>query len=249
MGLGLLVPIIARHYSGEVVIALPADIPSAGADAWRLYHKSPSRIQIHSTTATPGIACSSADATSPDTPIGLLYGGGKDSVAALALTEKLYSSSPRHLLRLHWNAKSPERHRQAFEQGVLPSMSKFTDFDYLWVSSTMHAELLDKTDAASIHLARYLCSFIHHVENRNRRYLCHGHDALDFHGSAYRRAHPQGGPSCRPYLQRAWREHQNSLLWLDAAAYEGALLSRANSRNSHVATGLSSCRHHLLKAT
>lgn len=188
MAVGLLAPIIARKFPGEVEIVLPQTIPHADALAWRQYHKLPPRIHLRTAADTNVPA---PPAPSADSAVGLLYGGGKDSVAALTLAEELYPSSPKHLLRLHWSAQSPERHKAAFENFALPRLREHVEFDYFSVASTMHAELVDRTDAASIHLARYLCSFIPYVEKLRPRYLCHGYDALEFHGSAYRRAHPQ----------------------------------------------------------
>lgn len=190
MGVGLLAPIITRNFPGEVEIVLPQPMPAADVLAWRRYHQLPSRIHIRSSADPAGPDPAQAEPP-PAGPIGLLYGGGKDSVAALTLAERLYPADPKDLLRLHWNAKSPERHRQAFEGVVLPALAQHTSFEYFSVTSTMHAELFDRADAASIHLARYLCSFIPYIEARHPRFLCHGYDALEFHGTAYRRAHPQ----------------------------------------------------------
>ncbi|MEZ0470918.1 hypothetical protein [Luteimonas salinilitoris] len=190
MGLGLLAPIIDRNVPGEIEIVLPQPMPEADVLAWRRYHMLPSRIHVRTATTQHKPLARSSE-PSGNSPIGLLYGGGKDSVAALVLAEQLYPNRPRDLLRMHWSAKSPERHREAFESHVLPTLGKRTSFEYFSVSSTMHAEVIDRADAASIHLARYLCSFIPYIEARHPHFLCHGYDALEFHGSAYRRAHPQ----------------------------------------------------------
>lgn len=188
MAIGLLAPIIARNIRGNVEIALPTPLDQADLLAWRDYHQLPERIHV---SGLPSAVTSPTRPIEHESPLALLYGGGKDSVAALTIARELYPSSPLHLLRLHWNAKSPTRHKEAFEGYVLPELRKHTSFAYISVQSSMHAELVERTDAASIHLARYLCSFLPYVEMQNPRFLCHGYDALEYHGTAYRRAHPQ----------------------------------------------------------
>lgn len=190
MAIGLLGPIIARKVPGEVEVVLPEPMAESDMEAWRSYHKLPTRIHIATRSDVPNPR-PTPQSQNGNGPIGLLYGGGKDSAAALTLAEALYPTHPRHILRLNWNATSPERHRDAFERYVLPRLRPHTKFDYYWVTSTMHAELIDRTDAAAVHLARYLCSFIPYLEVQRPRFLCHGYDALEFHGSTYRRAHPQ----------------------------------------------------------
>src|SRR5690554_3134495 len=91
MAIGLLGPIIARRVPGEVEIILPEPMTESDMQAWRSYHKLPARIHIATRPEGPNPPQNSQSSRA-DSPIGLLYGGGKDSVAALTLAEALYPS-------------------------------------------------------------------------------------------------------------------------------------------------------------
>lgn len=190
MAIGLLTPILAHYLqSGEEhQIHIATGVWTDDIPHWERYLRLASTIRF-SGPIGKAPASSAVAPTDRRSAIAYLYGGGKDSAAMLALMQKAYPESTAHILRLHWS-KSSAAHRSIFEQEVLRPLRKVAEFEYFSVESTLHAELADYKDAARLHLGRYLAGFMAYLERENPRFICHGYDALEFHGEAYRRAHP-----------------------------------------------------------
>ena len=141
-------------------------------------------VQIHPTEST----------TRTETgDISLLYGGGKDSLAALSIFSRIYTKEKIHILRVHWSRQSPTKHREIFSEQVITPLSKIFNVNYVECTSSLHKNLRDRKTAHAIGIHFYHGCLLQLYSKYQFRIVNYSYDAMEYFTS------PKiGYPSIRP---------------------------------------------------
>jgi hypothetical protein len=133
--------------------------------------------------------------------ISLLYGGGKDSLAALSLFSRLNPKEEIHILRVHWSRQSPKKHREIFSTEVVQPLSKLINLNYVECSSTLHQNLKKRETAHSVGIHFYHGCLLQLYHKYQFRIVNYSYDALEYF------TFPKTGyPSIRPEKARQTTE-------------------------------------------
>ena len=125
--------------------------------------------------------------------ISLLYGGGKDSLAALSIFSRIYSKEKIHILRVHWSRQSPTKHRKIFSEQVIQPLSKIFNVNYVECTSSLHRNLKNRKTAHAIGIHFYHGCLLQLYSKYQFRIVNYSYDAMEYFTS------PKiGYPSIRP---------------------------------------------------
>ena len=125
--------------------------------------------------------------------ISLLYGGGKDSLAALSIFSRIYTKEKIHILRVHWSRQSPTKHRKIFSEQVMQPLSKIFNVNYVECTSSLHRNLRNRKTAHAIGIHFYHGCFLQLYSKYQFRIVNYSYDAMEYFTS------PKiGYPSIRP---------------------------------------------------
>ena len=125
--------------------------------------------------------------------ISLLYGGGKDSLAALSIFSRIYPKEKIHILRVHWSRQSPTKHRKIFSEQVIQPLSKVFNVNYVECKSSLHRNLKKRETAHPIGIHFYHGCFLPLYSKYQYRIVNYSYDAMEFFTSAN-----DNYPSIRP---------------------------------------------------
>ena len=142
--------------------------------------------EVHLQPTEPAIEPEAGD-------ISLLYGGGKDSLAALSIFSRIYSKEKIHILRVHWSRQSPTKHRKIFSEQVIQPLSKIFNVNYVECTSSLHRNLKKRETAHPIGIHFYHGCFLPLYSKYQYRIVNYSYDAMEFFTSAN-----DNYPSIRP---------------------------------------------------
>lgn len=142
--------------------------------------------EVHLQPTEPAIEPEAGD-------ISLLYGGGKDSLAALSIFSRIYSKEKIHILRVHWSRQSPTKHRKIFSEQVIQPLSKIFNVNYVECTSSLHRNLKNRKTAHAIGIHFYHGCLLQLYSKYQFRIVNYSYDAMEYFTS------PKiGYPSIRP---------------------------------------------------
>jgi len=96
---------VLKHFPAPVVVDLPGPLPQASVDYWLARHSATGHVVVLPTAGVASSPWRDAPVTVGDHPLGITFGGGKDSLCTFAMAHELYGAAP--LLLLHVFAPFP----------------------------------------------------------------------------------------------------------------------------------------------
>ena len=112
--------------------------------------------------------------------ISLLYGGGKDSLAALSIFSRIYTKEKIHILRVHWSRQSPAKHREIFSEQVIKPLSKIFNVNYVECTSSLHRNLKQIKTAHAIGIHFYHGCLLQLYGKYQFRIVNYSYDAMEY---------------------------------------------------------------------
>jgi hypothetical protein len=192
----LLFPILNQHVPGLVEVHFEDILFSSDVERWIKLR------DLSSIVVVTDLALGGEDVllqpTEPATrteagDISLLYGGGKDSLAALSTFSRIYTKEKIHILRVHWSRQSPTKHRKIFSEQVIQPLSKIFNVNYVECKSSLHRNLKKRETAHPIGIHFYHGCFLPLYSKYQYRIVNYIYDAMEFFASAN-----DNYPSIRP---------------------------------------------------
>ena len=192
----LLFPILNEYVSGLTEVHFEDILFRKDVDRWIKLRDLSSIVvmtdlalgdgEVHVQPTEPAIEPEAGD-------ISLLYGGGKDSLAALSIFSRIYSKEKIHILRVHWSRQSPTKHRKIFSEQVIQPLSKIFNVNYVECTSSLHRNLKNRKTAHAIGIHFYHGCLLQLYSKYQFRIVNYSYDAMEYFTS------PKiGYPSIRP---------------------------------------------------
>ena len=91
---------VLRRFEPPVNVDLPSPLPQASIDYWLARHSATGHIVVRPADSDGYSPWRAQPVHVGDHPIGITFGGGKDSLCTLAMTQELYGAAPSMLLHL-----------------------------------------------------------------------------------------------------------------------------------------------------
>jgi len=176
--MGMFFPIISGLCSNEVQVSFPDPVSKSETEAW-LSFKNISNITVISKLTAANENSGSISHTGIE-KIGLLYGGGKDSLAALKIFNELYPNYEKSMMRIHWSKQSIGRQKALFEREVIKPLKEDFDIEYLDCTNDIYRNMKSAKTAQLMGFSFYHASCLPFYLSNNFLYINFSIDSLDF---------------------------------------------------------------------
>jgi hypothetical protein len=192
----LLFPILNEYVPGHIEVYFEDTLLSSDVEQWIKLRDLSSIIVMTDLDLGSGEAQLQPTESTTETETGdisLLYGGGKDSLAALSIFSRIYPKEKIHILRVHWSRQSPTKHRKIFSEQVIQPLSKIFNVNYVECKSSLHRNLKNRKTAHAIGIHFYHGCLLQLYSKYQYRIVNYSYDAMEYFTS------PKiGYPSIRP---------------------------------------------------
>jgi len=178
--IGQFFPIISGlKPNNKINVCFPDPVKKSDIDVWtRLKNienvRVVSKIHDDKKSALPQISING------EKKIGLLYGGGKDSLAALKLFNDLYPDAKKSILRIHWSKQSIGRQKALFTKKIMEPLRKDFEIEYLDCTNDIYRNMKKREFAQLMGFAFYHASCLPYYLSNNFLYVNFSIDSLDF---------------------------------------------------------------------
>nr|WP_136251674.1 hypothetical protein [Ningiella ruwaisensis] len=189
--IGFMLPIVSKSFSKDKInVQINLPISQTIVRQWCLY-RDINNVKVQGTGVYKKIIPKSFNKKR----ICLLYGGGKDSLAALKIFAQNHPDAEIFISRIHWSVQSQQKHKQIFENVVLAELIKiFPSLRYCSVSTDIYSNVKDVKTARLMNMAFYHSISLPITYSVNPDILNHSYDALEFStnkGLRYKSARPE----------------------------------------------------------
>jgi hypothetical protein len=192
----LLFPILNEYVPGHVEVHFEDTLVSSDVEQWIKLRDLSSIVVMTDLALGSGntqIQPIESTTRTETGDISLLYGGGKDSLAALSIFSRIYPKEEIHILRVHWSRQSPTKHRNIFSEQVIQPLSKIFNVNYVECTSSLHRNLKKRKTAHAIGIHFYHGCLLQLYNKYQYRIVNYSYDAMEYFTS------PKiGYPSIRP---------------------------------------------------